>query len=715
MDRLVYSSKSNPCPVCGRSHDKDCRWRDGLDMVLCHTHMDGSVGEELNGFHYAGSSRDTWGVWIADELWWEKPIRPAGVRQWEYWTKDSTTRLVTIIRKDDGHGTKNRWQDWNVDKDQWREEVGLYRLEECQKAQSEGQIVVWVEGEPAADALWKIGIPATTSIGGCGQYDVWGSYKGLLDDSLLALSPDRDRKGIEYMERVEQDFPAAQWLYCQPNHPLWCHLTEGGGFDAEDWIDMGATKEQVLTSIGKKNPDVHQKMRRHDDYDTIMETVGKILLESEEQGRAEYRVAKYCQENDLRKMGFTPTKLIAAYREYQEKEGILETVTVEDLLGVEEDDLNSFLITGLLPAGTTVLFGAQGGSGKTVFTYQMAGAIASGTDIWGRKVQQGNVLIIQADEPINSMRRKFRNLGFKNIQDSIQVVTRYRQTTSWFRQVKEMVKRDKIKLIILDSVTAVTAGLGGDRTSSSAGDWMYAWRDMCQDLDCTAIFIHHLSKAGDFRDSSSYVDNVRETWKLTPAQEQQDRGKMAEQWELAIEKSNADLQGRYCMSRNEGVFGWQLEGVTDEAGRTLSKSILAKLDEDLRWHSQQDLNASLGQSTVKWIEQLRRMGMVRHRNLHGIPEYASHNIDGVVKAPVQPIKEESNVIGLFDLEDHPMSEKEADDAVELINKALSDQGDGKGAVELLMSMRLNSEDKALIWGKLSDEAKQVITRASKAA
>ncbi len=41
---LVYSSKRNPCPVCGRTKDPDCRWRPGVD-ANCHHPRDLKPGE----------------------------------------------------------------------------------------------------------------------------------------------------------------------------------------------------------------------------------------------------------------------------------------------------------------------------------------------------------------------------------------------------------------------------------------------------------------------------------------------------------------------------------------------------------------------------------------------------------------------------------------------------------------------------------------------
>ena len=55
---LVNSSKSNPCPVCGRTKDGDCRISPDGKMVLCHQNFDHNKSDQPNLWHYNGSSSD---------------------------------------------------------------------------------------------------------------------------------------------------------------------------------------------------------------------------------------------------------------------------------------------------------------------------------------------------------------------------------------------------------------------------------------------------------------------------------------------------------------------------------------------------------------------------------------------------------------------------------------------------------------------------------
>src|SRR4028118_1387212 len=55
---LVPSSKSNPCPVCGRTKDGDCRISHDGKMVLCHQNFDHAKTQQPDLWHFNGSTSD---------------------------------------------------------------------------------------------------------------------------------------------------------------------------------------------------------------------------------------------------------------------------------------------------------------------------------------------------------------------------------------------------------------------------------------------------------------------------------------------------------------------------------------------------------------------------------------------------------------------------------------------------------------------------------
>jgi putative DNA primase/helicase len=55
---LAPSSKSNPCPVCGRTKDGDCRISHDGKMVLCHQNFDNAKTQQPDLWHFNGSTSD---------------------------------------------------------------------------------------------------------------------------------------------------------------------------------------------------------------------------------------------------------------------------------------------------------------------------------------------------------------------------------------------------------------------------------------------------------------------------------------------------------------------------------------------------------------------------------------------------------------------------------------------------------------------------------
>jgi hypothetical protein len=227
---------------------------------------------------------------IWQEYWLEHPDL-AKFRTDEYWVKLSQKDY------DKGKCTEAQWELFNQLKEEKRQHIPIYRYHEIQQAISENKIIFIVEGESCADKFWELGIPATTNIGGSkkwrtnhtqdllegrskkaegrrltveeqtrisqsvnrtGNNDISintsniekiNSLEKQSNDKIplpsalcplpsIILCPDRDKPGVEHMERIYQDFPHAQWLYAFPQSPLWnLPLPLSDGLDIADWID----------------------------------------------------------------------------------------------------------------------------------------------------------------------------------------------------------------------------------------------------------------------------------------------------------------------------------------------------------------------------------------------------------------------------------------------------------------------------------------------
>jgi hypothetical protein len=96
-----------------------------------------------------------------------------------------------------------------------------------------------------------------------------------------------------------------------------------------------------------------------------------------------------------------------------------------------------------------------------------------------------------------------------------------------------------------------------DRISSKAGDCLYELRDMAERYECSFLVLHHLNKNDEFRDSTTYVDNVSEAWLLGKDPERRD------DFVVTYKKSRSGFQGRAILRRKLEGYKWTLEGRLD--------------------------------------------------------------------------------------------------------------------------------------------------------
>ncbi len=256
---LVRASKNHPCPHCGK-HD----WCYSIgDLSVCKRDHEPAMGWEKTSkcdgegsFFYAPAKPEPW----------VKPLRPAKTTHYLYPDRLGNP-LVRVVRKDDGNGEKTIFQEHYNGK-QWvkglgeveRENIPIYRYKEVKQAITRGETIFIVEGEGKVDALWSLGLPATCNIAGSGKWRPSDTQD--LKGAAVILCPDRDKPGIKHMESIFQDFPKANWLYPFPDSPLWNHLPDSKGADIKDWIDEGATKDQIIEAIGDKKTLNQQKTEK---------------------------------------------------------------------------------------------------------------------------------------------------------------------------------------------------------------------------------------------------------------------------------------------------------------------------------------------------------------------------------------------------------------------------------------------------------------------
>jgi hypothetical protein len=191
-----------------------------------------------------------------------KVPRPKSQQDFIYHDADGQP-VILVRRKDDGQGRKEIRQ-FRFENGKWipglndqvTKRVRLYRIAEARAlSQKTGHPIFLVEGEACVERLLELGIPATTSIGGAGKWSGYGfpNYLQDLQGCRIILSPDADQPGLAHMLEIERSLrqhgiEIAGWLLAPPN-ASWENLPESGGLDVVDWLESGATAEEILAAI----------------------------------------------------------------------------------------------------------------------------------------------------------------------------------------------------------------------------------------------------------------------------------------------------------------------------------------------------------------------------------------------------------------------------------------------------------------------------------
>ena len=296
--KFTYSSRRTPCPVCGRTKDSDCRWDEKLLHCRTYAKEHLRVGEVLRGhdgqqWAYLGDSDGgRWAMFrphqekrygrkpkpssvkrpaappkqppkpaVAPPTVAKKP-RPAGQQEFIYHDADGYP-VLKVVREDDGKGNKDihqfRWENsqWVARlTEQVTRRVRLYRIHDARTLSQKTSLPIFmVEGESCVERLLELGIPATTSLGGSGKWTKYGypNYLQDLSSFRVILCPDADVPGLDHMLEIEKSLRTAGikiagWLLAPPDAP-WDDLPKGGGLDVVDWLENGATAEDILSSI----------------------------------------------------------------------------------------------------------------------------------------------------------------------------------------------------------------------------------------------------------------------------------------------------------------------------------------------------------------------------------------------------------------------------------------------------------------------------------
>lgn len=261
---IVRVTISNPCIHCGKP---DWCYLIG-ELSVCARDADPAQGwiktnaTDVDGKYYYTTEPP------------KKTPRSSGREEYIYTDNQGNNLIkVVVVRPGKNNRDKDVWQEyWNGmywssarsfpedKKAEYQKRVTWFKYTELQQDISNNKPVFIVEGEGVVVALRALGVAATTTIAGAGKYRKYGAgYKeDLTGVDIVVLCPDRDTPGLKHMEDINIDFPDARWLYAPPSDFYWTHLPLSQGLDLKDWIQFGATVEDIMGAIQERQTVVDQ-------------------------------------------------------------------------------------------------------------------------------------------------------------------------------------------------------------------------------------------------------------------------------------------------------------------------------------------------------------------------------------------------------------------------------------------------------------------------
>ncbi|MBE8965916.1 AAA family ATPase, partial [Nostocales cyanobacterium LEGE 12452] len=246
-------------------------------------------------------------------------------------------------------------------------------------------------------------------------------------------------------------------------------------------------------------------------------------------------------------------------------------LTYEELKQLAGSTVREWLVNGLVPKSTTILLAADGGIGKTKFTYGIAKVMIQGTQ-FGKFIATGEkrkILYYQGDESPGDMLQALQSLGYSEDDIGTYVRVRFGWSAENMPALIQDLKEFQPDFVVIDSLSTANKYSIYQESQMEYARPILQMTGLATQYKTTFLIIHHTNREGGVRGTTAIRNAVSEVWTLT-----KDNSQTATPYDrlLEINKSRSRSSGKkYRMYFNPEDVSFTFLGEEQDQGSSVSE------------------------------------------------------------------------------------------------------------------------------------------------
>lgn len=203
-------------------------------------------------------------------------------------------------------------------------------------------------------------------------------------------------------------------------------------------------------------------------------------------------------------LNFNSSRIMSDIRDIQApKTEIVTSLTMRDLLSYD-DGQSDWLIPNFFSATGLYILAAPPKTGKTILLNKLIYGVSVSGEFLGRPVQTGNVLYVQLEESLKTMKKRARLSGFGddadeetslviNFSDRVRIERVFDLSTDldW---LFKLIQEHKPKLVAIDSLRMASVKSDAGENTNEFGKLLYALQKVINFAGTCCVLVHHMNK-----------------------------------------------------------------------------------------------------------------------------------------------------------------------------------------------------------------------------